>query len=338
MRTAGAGRVYLPAADLAAFGVPESRSTPPASSPALRTLMAHETGRAVAMLDDGAALVGRLRGWARLAVAGYVAGGLRRRRRAAPGRVRGAGRQPRHPALGRRPAPRHPSRPPDQDAEHLMIRPSLEDAYAACEAITRREARNFYYGIRLLPPQKRSALCAVYALARRIDDIGDEEGPFAEKATALAAVRDALHGRGGPGGSGDGRRHRRRRPLPDPDGRVRGARRRGHRRRADGRRPRRHRRVLRDLRRHGRLLPQRGRLRRAALPGDLRLPASTRTLPGTPTRSASRCSRPTSCATSARTCRTGASTCRGRSWSSSGPSSCSTSTACWWTSRAGWPS
>ncbi|GAA1264490.1 presqualene diphosphate synthase HpnD [Pseudonocardia aurantiaca] len=79
-----------------------------------------------------------------------------------------------------------------------MIRPSLEDAYAACEAITRREARNFYYGIRLLPPQKRSALCAVYALARRIDDIGDEEGPFAEKATALAAVRAALHGAADP--------------------------------------------------------------------------------------------------------------------------------------------
>jgi squalene synthase HpnC len=76
----GRGRVYVPAADLAAFGVPESALDAPAfdataSSPALRALMAHETGRAVAMLDDGAALVGRLRGWARLAVAGYVAGG-----------------------------------------------------------------------------------------------------------------------------------------------------------------------------------------------------------------------------------------------------------------------
>jgi squalene synthase HpnC len=69
------GRVYVPAADLAAFGVPESALDATASSPALRALMAHETGRAVAMLDDGAALVGRLRGWARPAVAGYVAGG-----------------------------------------------------------------------------------------------------------------------------------------------------------------------------------------------------------------------------------------------------------------------
>ena len=49
-------------------------------------------------------------------------------------------------------------------------------AYGFCADVTRREARNFYYGIRLLPPPKRSALCAVYALARRIDDIGDEPG------------------------------------------------------------------------------------------------------------------------------------------------------------------
>jgi squalene synthase HpnC len=71
----GRGRTYVPAADLAAFGVPESELDAPSSSPALRALMAHETARAVAMLDNGAALVGRLRGWARLAVAGYVAGG-----------------------------------------------------------------------------------------------------------------------------------------------------------------------------------------------------------------------------------------------------------------------
>jgi 15-cis-phytoene synthase len=84
-----------------------------------------------------------------------------------------------------------------------MTAPSLEAAYAACEAITRREARNFYYGIRLLPPPKRSALCAVYALARRIDDIGDEDGAYAEKAAALATVRAALNGHADPAGPGD---------------------------------------------------------------------------------------------------------------------------------------
>jgi phytoene synthase len=68
----------------------------------------------------------------------------------------------------------------------------LGDAYAACADITRREARNFFYGIRLLPPPRRSALCAVYALARRIDDIGDGDLPLKHKAAALAGVREAL--------------------------------------------------------------------------------------------------------------------------------------------------
>jgi phytoene synthase len=46
-------------------------------------------------------------------------------------------------------------------------------AYKHCEEITRSRARNFYYGIRLLPPRKRAAMCALYAMARRIDDVGD---------------------------------------------------------------------------------------------------------------------------------------------------------------------
>src|SRR5699024_3698030 len=46
-------------------------------------------------------------------------------------------------------------------------------AYQECERITRQQARNFSYGIRLLPPAKRQALSAVYAFARRVDDIGD---------------------------------------------------------------------------------------------------------------------------------------------------------------------
>jgi phytoene synthase len=66
---------------------------------------------------------------------------------------------------------------------------TIEQAYASCEQITKTEAGNFYYGIRLLPSPKRSALCAVYALARRIDDIGDGDDAIADKETALAGVR-----------------------------------------------------------------------------------------------------------------------------------------------------
>jgi phytoene synthase len=69
---------------------------------------------------------------------------------------------------------------------------TVGDAYRACESITRLQARNFYYGIRLLPAAKRLALCAVYALARRIDDIGDGDLPPAAKSEGLAEVRASL--------------------------------------------------------------------------------------------------------------------------------------------------
>jgi phytoene synthase len=69
---------------------------------------------------------------------------------------------------------------------------TLAQAYEACAEITRTEARNFHYGIRLLPADKRRALCALYALARRIDDIGDGELPVAEKESALAGLRKEL--------------------------------------------------------------------------------------------------------------------------------------------------
>ncbi|GAA3084525.1 phytoene synthase [Kribbella aluminosa] len=69
---------------------------------------------------------------------------------------------------------------------------TVAEAYVACLDITRSEARNFYYGIRLLPPPKRNALSALYALARRIDDIGDGALPLADKRTALAEVRKDL--------------------------------------------------------------------------------------------------------------------------------------------------
>ena len=67
---------------------------------------------------------------------------------------------------------------------------NADAAYLECEAITRREAKNFSYGIRLLRTPERQALSAVYALARRIDDIGDGDALGRRRSLAeLAAVR-----------------------------------------------------------------------------------------------------------------------------------------------------
>ena len=79
----------------------------------------------------------------------------------------------------------------------------LSDSYARCEAITRAEAANFYYGIRLLPPPRRRALCAAYAFARRIDDIGDGELPADEKLRLLEQAEAQLQGMGSVGPAGD---------------------------------------------------------------------------------------------------------------------------------------
>jgi phytoene synthase len=65
-------------------------------------------------------------------------------------------------------------------------------AYRHCEQVTRTQARNFAYGIALLPRPKRQALSAVYAFARRIDDIGDGTLPAADKLAELAAARAAV--------------------------------------------------------------------------------------------------------------------------------------------------
>jgi phytoene synthase len=67
-------------------------------------------------------------------------------------------------------------------------------AYKHCESITRAQAANFYYGIRLLPPPRRRAMCAVYAFARRVDDIGDGSLPHEEKLRRLDIEAAALSG------------------------------------------------------------------------------------------------------------------------------------------------
>lgn len=71
-----AGRIYLPGADMADFEVPPAHLAAPHASPQLRALLEFQTHRALVMLEQGSRLVGLLRGWARIAVAGYVAGGV----------------------------------------------------------------------------------------------------------------------------------------------------------------------------------------------------------------------------------------------------------------------
>jgi 15-cis-phytoene synthase len=73
----------------------------------------------------------------------------------------------------------------------------LASAYRHCERVTRRRAANFFYGIRLLPLEKRRAMCAAYAFAREVDDIGDGDLTPEEKVAALDELQGRLHGANG---------------------------------------------------------------------------------------------------------------------------------------------
>ncbi|MGH8962653.1 MAG: squalene synthase HpnC [Jatrophihabitantaceae bacterium] len=72
---ARAGRVYLPAVDLRTAGVDRDELLAATTGPRLRGVVADQVARADDLLRAGPALACRLSGWARLAVAGYVAGG-----------------------------------------------------------------------------------------------------------------------------------------------------------------------------------------------------------------------------------------------------------------------
>ena len=59
---------------------------------------------------------------------------------------------------------------------------TLDGAYAACRAIARREAKNFYYAFVALPVPRRNAICAIYAFMRQADDLADDESLSAKNA------------------------------------------------------------------------------------------------------------------------------------------------------------
>ncbi len=75
------GRIYLPEEDLRRFAVDggalSREGAAPTTAAAIRRLVAFEAGRARGMLQEGASLVRRLKGWpAKVAVAGFAGGGL----------------------------------------------------------------------------------------------------------------------------------------------------------------------------------------------------------------------------------------------------------------------
>jgi phytoene synthase len=178
------GRVYLPQEDLRRFSVAENELTGPGSE-RFRSLARFESERARSLLSRGFPLARALGGRAGRSVALFARGGL-----AALEVLERA----EYDVFTRRPSP---------SAFTLgrlvlveLLRPSeTASAYSQALRITRREARSFAWGIRVLPPSKRRAVAALYAFARRVDDIADD-GSLAgeERRRRLESCRAAVEG------------------------------------------------------------------------------------------------------------------------------------------------
>jgi phytoene synthase len=76
----------------------------------------------------------------------------------------------------------------------VLVDVSVEESYAACREIAKREAKNFYYSFVALPKHKSDAMCAVYAFMRKADDLSDDESKsHAQRRVELAAWVDEWH-------------------------------------------------------------------------------------------------------------------------------------------------
>lgn len=69
------------------------------------------------------------------------------------------------------------------------------EAYRICARIARESGTSFYRGMRLLPQPRRAALFAVYAFARRVDDVADGDLAVEERLTALVDLRETFGAR-----------------------------------------------------------------------------------------------------------------------------------------------
>lgn len=182
------GRLYLPLETLARHDLDPERVRRGEDSPALRAVLADEVRRARDLLVSGqrlAHLVGpRLAREVRL----FAAGGLAILRK-----IEAAG----FDAVGRRPtvSARERATLVLDVLRGVHPEPPVRAAYEHCAAVTRRSGSSFGVAFRLLPPERRSALYAVYAFCRFVDDVADDatdEATFRDPAALLARWRAEL--------------------------------------------------------------------------------------------------------------------------------------------------
>lgn len=181
---AARGRCYLPDEALAREGLTRADVLGGGSSPALRAVLGREVHRARDLLLSGQRLARRVDGRLAREVRLFAAGGLAILRKIEQADYDVATQRP---ILTRRERGRlvldvlrgvHPD-------------PSVRAARAYCAAVTRRSGTSFATAFRLLDPERRAALYAVYAFCRFVDDVADDDARH-DPAGLLARWREEL--------------------------------------------------------------------------------------------------------------------------------------------------
>ena len=208
---AAKGRLYVPREDLVRFSCSAIEIEAGTQNTALRQLMKFEVERAGAMLRSGLALATLVDPRLAREVCLFAWGGL-----AIVREIEAADYDvfTRRPTVSRRaklglvlqallmPVRASHHKPPHTSATAVAAQPAkldtnvsslrvLRNAYAYCQQVTRCSSSNFYYAFRLLGPERREALYAVYAFCRFVDDIADDQGRR-DPAALLAAWRAEL--------------------------------------------------------------------------------------------------------------------------------------------------
>ena len=202
------GRIYLPQDDMHRFGVREETIAGGVATPEFRELLRHEVEFTRRLFNDGLPLVGKVGRDLALDVELFSRGGLeilraierqdydvlvarpilsKRTKRTLALRAVGGKMLPFMRRNGHRAGKALP--PADADGDAALAR-----GYAACRAIAKSKAKNFYYAFVALPAPRRNAICAIYAFMRHADDVVDEEEvPHDERRRRLEEWLAAWH-------------------------------------------------------------------------------------------------------------------------------------------------
>ncbi len=73
-----------------------------------------------------------------------------------------------------------------------LTKEQLAESYRYCEHVAKTQAKNFYYSFLTLPPERKAAMCAIYAFMRYSDDVSDEAAENRSKVDEMRQWRSAL--------------------------------------------------------------------------------------------------------------------------------------------------